>query len=155
MTNVSRLPISTRPIPRRPENEPGEDLDQLAARMALVFLEVEVGRRPLPQLREILSPALYRRVGRACQGRTRNPATSNRLTVDAVRSVFSHRLSGDAFEASVIIDRGHRVTALALRLERHQGRWRVVELTAPEDGDRPRRTASLPQEDEDLPPPSL
>jgi hypothetical protein len=34
----------------------------------------------------------------------------------------------------VLLEQAGRITALAIRLERHRGSWRVVELTSPEAG---------------------
>lgn len=139
MTRLSRPPSSTRAIPRRTDIP---DLSDVAASLALAYLEVEAGRRPLSQLRAVVSPALFRRVARLRRHRPAVPGAGP--TPRAIRAVFAQQLGDDAFEASVIVDRGRRVTALALRLERHRGRWRVVELTAPEDGEAPSRTASVP-----------
>lgn len=141
MTRVAKPPSSTRAIERRPE---ALDLRDLAARVALVFLEIEAGRRPLTQIRPLSSPALYRRLVRSRKARSPLEGRGHGPTAKSVKSVFCQQLGSDAVEASVVIDRGIRVTALALRLERHRGSWRVVELTAPENGEPPRRTASVP-----------
>jgi hypothetical protein len=60
-----------------------------------------------------------------------------------VRTVRTFAPSRDACEASVLVEHGGRTTALAIRLERHRGRWRAVELTAPEAGLSGLTTASL------------
>jgi hypothetical protein len=49
-------------------------------------------------------------------------------------------------EAAVVVEQGGRITAIAVRVERHRGAWRAVELTAPESGLPPLRTASLPDD---------
>lgn len=126
-------------LPRRST----DSIHQLAARIALLFLEAESGRRPLRQLRGLVAPALYQRLLRSDRHRSQPRARSMAPAAHAVRAVFAQRLEDDVFEASVIVDRTTRVTALALRLERHRGRWRVVELTAPEDGVPAHQTASV------------
>ena len=108
----------------------------LAAAVARTYLEVEAGRRPLEQLAPLLAPALRARL-HAC-GRQRAPGPP----ADAIVSVTVVATSADAREAAVVVRRGRRVEVLALRLERHRGGWRLVELSWP-DGQRT-RTSSLP-----------
>lgn len=52
-----------------------------------------------------------------------------------------------AVEATVLIERGGRLSAVAVRLERHHGAWRATELTAPEAGYAPLPTRSSPRQE--------
>lgn len=120
------------------------DRERLAAAVALLYLEVEAGRRPAEQIRGLVSPAVYERL--RVRTRTRAVAPDRRRTGPArgaIRAVHTSVPAPDAFEASVVVTNQHRVSAIALRMEHHLGRWRVVEVSRPEDGEPPRRTASL------------
>jgi hypothetical protein len=55
-----------------------------------------------------------------------------------------------AVEATVLVERGGRTTAVAVRLERHHGCWRATELTAPESGYAPLPTRSSPRRERRL-----
>lgn len=127
------------PIRRTPTAPP--ELVVIAAAVATWFVELDAGRRPLSQLRPFLSPALHERLA----ARTRHPAGRSRRGPRAgvVRRVHVWHVSPGACEASVIVDEPDRVRALAMRLERHRDRWRVVELSRPEEGGPVRRTSSI------------
>jgi hypothetical protein len=124
-----------RPLDGRP---PGPAPDRLAQLLVQAWLEVRAGRRPLSQLDPLLAPAARRRL--AAQLSLRPDAAA---PVGRVHRVRSCAPSPDACEASVLVRRGARTTAFAVRLERHRGVWRAVELTAPEAGFAPLPTASL------------
>ncbi|MFN2558012.1 MAG: Rv3235 family protein [Nitriliruptorales bacterium] len=104
-----------------------QDPERLAHAVARVFLEVEVGRRPLHQLSPVLAPALRARLAVAAHRPGPGP------TLDAVIAVRSYRPHPNACDAAVVVRRGQRVGALVVRLERHRAVWRVVELARPED----------------------
>ncbi|MDP8961322.1 MAG: Rv3235 family protein [Actinomycetota bacterium] len=103
------------------------DPERFAHAVARVFLEVEVGRRPLHQLSPVLAPALQARLAVAAHRPGPGP------TLDAVVAVRSSRPHPDACDAAVVVRRGERVGVLVVRLERHRAAWRVVELARPED----------------------
>jgi hypothetical protein len=126
-----------RPIPGRP---PGPDPRRLAGILARTWFEVRERRRPLAQLAPVLAPSLQRRLEHQLAHDPSPPMHPTR-----VRRVTASWPSPEACEAAVVIERDGRTTALAVRLERHLGAWRVVELTAPEDGLPPLATASLPE----------
>lgn len=103
--------------------------------------EVTAGRRPFPQLEALLSPSLTRRIGQQLRReghRATGPATVRRVHLGPSDA-------RDAVEATAVIERDGRVTALAVRLERHEGGWRATELTAPDAGYAPLSTASRPR----------
>ena len=126
-----------RPADRRPADP---DPARLAAVLARAWLEVHAGRRSLPQLRPLLSPATYRRL--ASQLRTTPPVPAS--DGPHVRRVVSTHPAPGACEATVLVERDGRISAIAVRLERHRGAWRAVELTPPEAGLPPLPTRSLP-----------
>jgi hypothetical protein len=127
---------TTRPVTRRTAlPDPG----RLASLLVRTWLEVRAGRRPLDQLAPLVTPAVLRRL-------------APQLTVGAgdapsvhVRTVRVDAPTPSAREASVMVrDATGRTTAVAVRLERTLGRWRVTELMAPEAGLPPLTTASFP-----------
>lgn len=130
-----RAPDPRRQGPHRP------DPQRLALLLVTLWLEVRCGRRPLTQLTPLIAPALRRRLV------AQLPARSQRSTagVGRARRVTVHHPSPDAAEAVVLVEHDGRTTAIALRLERHEGCWRAVELSAPESGLPPVRTASRPR----------
>jgi hypothetical protein len=126
-----REPLTVRPA--------GDDPVRIAAMLVAAWSEVRSGQRPFAQLTPLLSPATRRRL--AVQVPPSSPATRTRARVHKVIARHPHP---DACEAVVLVRRGARTTAIAVRLERHLGRWRAVELTAPESGLTALPTASLP-----------
>jgi hypothetical protein len=127
----------TRPLAGRP---PGPDPARLAGLLVRSWLEVRAGRRPLGQLAPLLAPAVLRRL--TSQLPTPLPMATAVAQVRNVRATFP---SPTACEACVTVrDQTGRTTAIAVRLERNLGRWRVVELMAPEAGLQPLASASFP-----------
>jgi hypothetical protein len=118
-----RATRSTGPQPTRP------DPQRFVAAVARAFLEIEAGLRPLSQLTPLLCPALDLRLAPTIH-RNDSPLPSG----DAVVSVRCQRLPDDRIDAAVVVRRGGRFGVLAMRVERHQGAWRIVELARPEDG---------------------
>jgi hypothetical protein len=103
-------------------------------------MEVRAGLRPLGQLAPLVAPAVLRRL--ATQLPPRPPVAAPIPKVRKVRVSFP---SPAACEACVtVLGEGQRITAVAVRLERNLGRWRVVELMAPEAGFPPLPTSSFP-----------
>ncbi len=125
----TRLPSRTRPATRRPA--PAPDPERFARLLMQVWFEVRAGRRPFAQLAPLVTPALRRRLlaqlPRRRPGRRPPPELS-------IRRIVVTSPSDDAYELCVLLEHGQRVTAIALRLERHHRVWRAVELTAPESG---------------------
>jgi hypothetical protein len=135
----SRPPAATtRPLAPRP---PGPDPARLAGLLVRAWLEVRAGRRPLGQLAPLVAPAVYRRLASQLP---RIPGASRRIA--QVRKVRASFPSASACEACVtVLDDAGRTTAVAVRLERNLGQWRVVELMAPEAGLPPLASASFPE----------
>jgi hypothetical protein len=123
-------PRATRPDPAR--------LAELLVRFAA---EVAAGRRPLRQLEPLLAPALVRRLAAGLRPGLARPQEELHVR----RVVAGTPTPSGAVEATVLVERAGRVTAVAVRLERHLGAWRATELTAPEAGYAPLPTRSSPR----------
>jgi hypothetical protein len=124
-----------RPQPSRP---PAATLAALLVRLSV---EVAAGRRPLRQLEGVLAPSLVRRLAAGLR-----PGGSRPQEVPVVRRVVvGDPTPSGAVEATVLLEREGRVTAVAVRLERHLGAWRATEMTAPEAGYDPLPTRSSPR----------
>lgn len=106
-----------------PESE--EDLRRLALAYAQLYLEVESGLRPRHAVEPMMEPRLCAKLKDHWlrPGPLRTPA-----------AVRVQRCGPDCFEAAVSVRGVRRSGALALRLERREGRWRVAEAGRPEDG---------------------
>jgi Family of unknown function (DUF6459) len=115
-------------------------LGQLAFGFAELFFEVEAGRRPRRHLEPLLTPRLYARLA---------PFWVRPGAPGRVLRVHAHLVSDDTLEAVVVVRRGERVAALALRLTRVGGAWRVDEASRPEDGVLPEPTVPLPVDEPD------
>lgn len=136
MTRASTT-STRRPPDARPAARP--DPARLAGLLVLAWSEVLDGRRPFAQLAPLLSPAIERRLAAQLAAERGRAPRGVRIR----RVVTGAQVPGTC-EASVVLEWSGRVSAVAVRLERHRGAWRVVELTAPEAGMHPLSTASRP-----------
>jgi hypothetical protein len=102
--------------------------------------EVAAGRRPVAQLEPLLAPTLLRRLAARLRPGVDRPQEPPHVR----RVLVAPPTPTGAVEATVLLESGGRVTALAVRLERHRGLWRATELTAPESGYRALPTRSDP-----------
>lgn len=111
----------------RPDPEEAE-IRGWAARFAQAAVEVAAGERPVLQLLRWTDERVYADLERrsALVSRVRGP--SDRRIRPQVRGVRVCRPTSDSAEVSVTVRHGRRSRALALRLERHRGRWRCVVL---------------------------
>ena len=106
--------VGTERTPRRQLPDPR----QSALALARAVLEVIAGDRSVLQLRGWLQPAALevvdenRRAGRTWAG--------------SIRSVHVHEPADGVAEACVVLSRGRRVAAMALRLEGLDGRWQLT-----------------------------
>lgn len=98
-------------------------------------LEVLGGSRPLQQLADWLDPPSYERLQlRANLVRSLNHSASNGRPDHllhrniSVRSVHICQVSSAVYEASAVAVEKRRVRAVALRLERRRGHWKVTAL---------------------------
>lgn len=127
-----RLPTSPGRIHR--PTDPG-DAERLLGALARWYLEFLAGRRPVSQLASLLSPAVVARIDarrRAVRGLDgTRPAAPGPAVVRSLRLQWTTDVT---CEATVLVSRGARTTALAVTLQRLETGWRVVELSSPEDG---------------------
>lgn len=122
---------SARPVPgaaRGGAARAGTSAGALALAFATLYLEVECGRRAASQLAPLMDPELHARL-EARWVRLHQP-------LGRVRSVTT-TACGRHIDAVVVVQRGRRAGALALRLTRFGGRWRVTAACRPEDGPLP------------------
>lgn len=123
-------PPSNRPRADAALTEPA----RVAAAFVLVYLEVECGRRPTVQLSGLMTAKAYAQVCRAQQGAPRATG-AGRATLARLRSVRGVASGPDRYDAVVLVERGARTGAVALRLARSGSRWVVTEAVRPEDAD--------------------
>lgn len=124
--------------PHPPTNQPDPDPVRLAALLARSWFEVLAGRRPLQQLDRHLSPAVRTRLRHVLNTTEPPPAGSARI-----HRVIGRRPARGVREVTVLVERAGRITAVAVRMERHLDRWRATELLPPEFGLTALPTASL------------
>jgi Family of unknown function (DUF6459) len=96
---------------------------QAAARIALAICEVEAGMRSPLQLERLCHLTLWPKLSARLR-RSGGPAVT---THSLVRVVAQEHTPGLA-EVTVLVDRGGRVVAVAMRLDGAKGHWELVEL---------------------------
>jgi hypothetical protein len=121
-------------------------INTLLAKIALCMAEMEQGQRPVGSLDAIASPLAARRIRHLVHHADSRPGRIRRRvrrTVPLhVRSTSSFQPSAGVTEGVVIIAAESRTRAYCVRLEREEGRWRLVELARPDGGLRPAITAA-------------
>jgi hypothetical protein len=129
-----RVVPTTRP-PAGTDDAP--DLSGLVASLGRWYWEVLEGRRDPRQLRRLLSPVCEQRVRAAAQRQhhERRAGRATSASVTAARAV-SVRWTGPFCEGVAVVRRAGRSTAVAVTVELHDGRLRVVDLARPE-GEQP------------------
>ncbi|HUX71306.1 MAG TPA: Rv3235 family protein, partial [Cellulomonadaceae bacterium] len=129
----ARLDRPAGPRPSRDAHLTTSDVDgtpdPMPACCALAQAAVEVirGARPLGQLVRWLTPGVYDAVGRRAALTTGSQASQTGMRT-TIRRVRLCRFGTDAVEATVVVDDGPQVRAVALRMELHRGAWRGVAL---------------------------
>ncbi|WP_284977144.1 Rv3235 family protein [Arthrobacter sp. efr-133-TYG-104] len=113
---------------------PGQNIDvRLVARtIAQAAMEVLAGTRPVQQLSRSLDPNTYLSLQhRAALTREHMKISRGRNPLHAsptVRSVRACNISELICEASIVVAEEQRTRAVAMRLERMDGTWRVTAL---------------------------
>jgi hypothetical protein len=117
-----RTPRPRRPVPRPTPHDPLPPPAAVAfADLALRrVLEVADRRRPIAQLRPLVTPALIDTVTALMRVPQTAAATLRRVRVRMV--------DGEAAEMFATYNRGHRIRAIAGRIEQVNDRWRIVAL---------------------------
>ena len=120
---------STRPAgePAPPPDAALPDPTQLCCAVVQAAVEGLRGARPLAQLVRWVSPEVYEELTLRAElvlvaG---VPTPTGRAGIRRIRVC---RIGARAAEATVIVDDGPRVRAVAVRLEAHRGRWRATAL---------------------------
>lgn len=124
----------------RPNRPPNVDPVRLAEVVVLAYLDVLAGRRAFSQIVSLFSPAARLRLDPQL-ARERKPEQWQPTKVTRVIMQAPHE---NAREACVLITRASRTTAMTVRLERHQGMWRIAELSSPDSPTPALRTAACP-----------
>jgi hypothetical protein len=134
---VSRTTEHTLPSP--PTAPLLDDLpEHLVARLAVLattFVEMQHGLRPVSSLDAIASAAARRRILALTAGAMhRRSGSTFRTAPVLVLRVHAMFPSAGAIEGSVVVQCDGRVRAIALRLERWDAGWTLVEIAPPEGG---------------------
>jgi hypothetical protein len=116
------------------------DADAWVARLSRAAVEVQVGARPVTQLRRWLSDEVYDELRSAVPRPTARVAEPVRRTASrpprvVLRTVRTCEVGDGAVEGCAVVDDGRRAWALVLRLEGADGRWRCTTLQRVADAD--------------------
>ncbi len=116
--------------PSAPAEAPGPlpDPTRLCCAMAQAAVEGLRGTRPLAQLTRWVSPDVFERLTLRAQLVQGSGVPTQASGRSGIRRVRVFRIGDGAAEASVVVDDGARVRAVAVRLEAHRGRWRATAL---------------------------
>lgn len=121
-----------RTVPAPGSNGSDVDVRLVARSIAQAALEVLAGTRPVQQLSRSLEPDCYvslqhrAALTRKHAARVRGRAQPHRSPM--VRSVRACSISDSICEASIVVAEEQRRRAVAMRLERIDGVWRVTAL---------------------------
>ncbi len=121
------LDLPAQGTPRGGANDLG-DAHRWVTQFVHAVLEVSVGRRPPGQLTRWTSREVHRLLERRHHLAIRSPSRpepGGRLGVKTVRLT---QPGPGVVEAAAVVADGHRVRALALRMQQDRGRWRVSAL---------------------------
>ena len=100
----------------------------LCCAMVQAAVEALRGARPLAQLARWVSPEIYEQLSVRSELTQRVRGDSPGTHRAAIRRIRMCRLGDRAAEATVVVDDGPRVRAVAVRLEGHRGQWRATAL---------------------------
>lgn len=137
--NATVLPLA-RPAAAAPSPEPEvpPEVEAVARRVARGALEVLGGTRPLQQMSRLLDGRSYERLQlrsnlvrsiHESRGNGAHTVNNHRLHRNVlIRSVRICAITPTIFEGSVVAAEQKRARAIALRIERRRGQWRVTEL---------------------------
>lgn len=120
--------------------EPDEELRRvhaICASMGVSIIEAITGQRPVRQLMRWCEPEIIRKLHQRSLLEGTGSAPPNRTMVQhrpyrtpeiRPRRVRAIHVATEEYEATVIIEQAGRCRALALRLHRPRGQWRIVSL---------------------------
>ncbi|MGV8967326.1 MAG: Rv3235 family protein [Cellulomonas sp.] len=127
----------TRARPARPDGGPAAapaeqirlpDPTKLCCAMVQAAVEALRGTRPLAQLARWVSPEIYDQLVARSAVTQRVLGRTDATHHASIRRIRLCRLGENAAEASVVVEDGPRVRAVAVRLEGHRGQWRATAL---------------------------
>ena len=137
------LAATTRPpLPRHDGRTQTARLERMARAFAVLFLEVEAGKRSRRPLTPLMCPVLVARLDQAWVRDGQAPGT--------LRSIHTTFVPPGRLEVVAIVARGCRVGALAFRIRRTADGWRVDDLVRPEDGALPPPAYPIPIDEPDV-----
>ena len=110
------------------ENAALPDPTQLCCAMVQAAVEALRGARPLAQLARWVSPEIYEELAMRSELTQRVQGRANSAHRAGIRRIRLCRLGQNAAEATVVVNDGPRVRAVAVRLEGHRGQWRATAL---------------------------
>ncbi len=110
---------SARRTARRNLPQPAE----IAEQIAIALFEIEAGYRSAAQLERLCAPELWDRL----EGQVRRHGGSLPSGRKLIRVHYQELMPGVANTVAVV-ERGHRVQPVAMRLDARNGRWLVTEL---------------------------
>lgn len=96
--------------------------------IVLVALEAMTGTRSIAQLARWVTPELYEQLAARAAVTTRAVGEGRSTARPEVRRARVCRLGQRAAEATIVVQDGPRVRAVAIRLEERRGAWRAVAL---------------------------
>ncbi|RYV50178.1 Rv3235 family protein [Pengzhenrongella frigida] len=104
------------------------DPTKMCCAMVQAAVEALRGNRPLAQLARWVSPEVYEQLTArsALTQRVLGPGEATHRA--SIRRIRLFRLGEFAAEATVVVEDGPRVRAVAVRLEGHRGHWRATAL---------------------------
>lgn len=113
-----------------------DEADRLVPALVRWYLEYLAGRRTIEQIAPLLTPAVEARLRAR---RTPRPGTTRATPDPSIAATEVTRTSlrwtsPTRCEATTLVTRDGRTTALAITLQRLPDRWRVTDLASPEDG---------------------
>lgn len=112
-----------------------DEAERIVPALARWYLEFLAGHRTLDQLGDLITPAVADRLRRRQLDTRGQPVVPDPGVAATTIVRAALRWTSDTrCEATVLVLRDGRTTALAITLQRHPDRWRVTELASPEDG---------------------
>lgn len=105
---------------------PEGDVVAMAGLIAQATVEVLGGRRSPGQLARWVTPGVYESVHQRAALTVRVLGTRGPTRPPAVRRVRVCSIDAHAHEATVVVEDGTQVRAVALRIESHRGAWRAT-----------------------------
>ncbi|HEY5518803.1 MAG TPA: Rv3235 family protein [Cellulomonas sp.] len=118
---------SVRPV-RSEDDAALPDPTPLCCAMVQAAVEILRGTRPLAQLARWVTPEIFEQLAMRSELTQRVLGRGEGMQRAAIRRIRLCRLGADTAEATVVVNDGPRVRAVAVRLEGYRGQWRATAL---------------------------